>query len=177
MRVLPDHCSTLPSIPLLKPKNWERTDFSLITELPPSQSQDTMAFCHGTVQAMLHIGVHPDTSLQQLFRLCDARLVDLQDNDIRQLVSGSPAFVDITIPANQYPASPEKVTTFGTRAILVASEDLDGQTVNTILAAIYSGRKRLQNAHPAMVLMDPETVLATDLGVELHPGATQFFSR
>lgn len=162
---------------ILKAKNWARTDFSLIAELPPSQSQDTMAFCHGTVQAMLHIGVHPDSSLQQLFRLCKARLVDMQDNDIAKLVSGHPAFVNITIPANLYPSNPASVKTFGTRAILVASEDLDEQTVATIIDAIYSGEKRLQSAHPAMTLMNPEAVLATDLGVELHPGAARYFSR
>ena len=162
---------------LIEAKNWERTDFSLVTELPPSQSQDTMAFCHGTVQAMLHIGVHPDSSLQQLFRLCKAKLVDMQNNDIAKLVSGHPGFVNITIPADLYPSNPGSVKTFGTRAILVASEDLDGQTVNSILDAIYSDGKRLQSAHPAMTLMEPEAVLATDLGVKLHPGATQFFSR
>jgi len=56
-------------------KNWSRSDFSLVAELSASQAQDTLAFCHGTVQAMVHIGVHPDSSLQQLMRLCE---VDFQ---------------------------------------------------------------------------------------------------
>ena len=45
---------------IIKSKNWSKYDFSLVGELPPSQSQDTMAFCHGTMQAMVHIGMHPD---------------------------------------------------------------------------------------------------------------------
>lgn len=156
---------------LLTAKNWQKADFSLITELPASQSQDTMAFCHGTVQAMLHIGVHPDASLQQLFKLCEANLVAMADNDIQKLVNGQPAFSLMDIPANVYPSQPERVTTFGTRAVLVAAEDLDEQTVYKIIDALYSNRKRLKSAHPSLEWMAPEA----DPGIQLHPGAAVFF--
>ena len=163
---------------IMKAKNWSKGDFRLVEKLPASQSQDTMAFCHGTVQAMVHIGVHPDSSLQQLFRLCKAGLVNLDDNDIEKLVSDHPAFWKIDIAADTYPSHPKGVTTFGTRAMLVASEDLDEQTVYRIIDAIYSNRKRLKRAHPAIapftVEMDKEQ--NNFAGIQLHPGATKYFS-
>jgi len=64
---------------IMRAKGWQPEQFSLITELAASLSQDTMAFCHGTVQAMVHLGVHPDSSLQQLFKLCQAALVNMDE--------------------------------------------------------------------------------------------------
>ena len=163
---------------IMKAKNWSKGDFSLVEELSASQSQDTMAFCHGTVEAMLHIGVHPDSSLQQLFRLCEAGLVNMDDNDIEKLVNDHLAFSKIDIAADTYPSQPESVTTFGTRAVLVASEDLDEQTVYKIIDAIYNSRNRLKRAHPAITPFSEERVRKEKdaAGIKLHPGAAKYFS-
>ena len=158
---------------LMEAKSWQKSDFSLIAELPRSQSQDTMAFCHGDVQAMLHVGVHPDGSLQQLFKLCEANLVDMDDAEIEKMVSGHPALAKIEISADVYPANPQPVTTFGTTALLVASEDLDEQTVYSIVEAIERSRNRLQDAHPALGVGP----LPAELGIPLHPGAVSFFKK
>jgi len=161
---------------IMQAKNWSKKDFSLVGELPPSQSQDTMAFCHGTMQAMVHIGVHPDSSLQQLFKLCKADLVDMDDSDIEKLINDHPAFWKINITADTYPSQPEEVTTFGTRAILVASEDLDEETVYKIIDAIGSNQKRLSSAHPALSLFSVDTAQKSAAGIQLHPGAAKYFS-
>ena len=161
---------------IMKAKNWSKGDFRLVEKLPASQSQDTMAFCHGTVQAMVHIGVHPDSSLQQLFRLCKAGLVNMYDNDIEKLVNDHPAFWKIDIAANTYPSQSKGVTTFGTRAMLVVSEDLDEKTVYRIIDAIYSSRKRLKRAHSALAPFSEDMARKNDAGIELHPGAAKYFS-
>jgi len=161
---------------VMKAKNWSKNDFSLVGELPPSQSQDTMAFCHGTMQAMVHIGVHPDSSLQQLFKLCQAELVNMDDADIENMVNDHPEFFKIDIAAGTYPSHPEAVTTFGTRAILVASEDLDEETVYEIIDAIDSNQKRLSSAHPALSLFSIDTAQKSATGLQLHPGAAKYFS-
>ena len=161
---------------IMKAKNWSKGDFRLVEKLTASQSQDTMAFCHGTVQAMVHIGVHPDSSLQQLFRLCKAGLVNLDDNDIEKLVNDHPAFWKITIAADTYPSQLKDVTTFGTRAMLVVSEDLDEQTVYKIMDAIYSSRKRLKRAHPALAPFSEDMARKNDTGIKLHPGAAKYLS-
>ena len=44
---------------ILKAKGWSVSDFKRFEELPTSHAQDTMAFCQGTVQAMIIVGVHP----------------------------------------------------------------------------------------------------------------------
>ena len=161
---------------IMKAKNWSKKDFSLVEELPSSMSQDTMAFCQGTMQAMVHIGVHPDSSLQQLFRLCKVDLVNMDDNDIQKLVNDHPAFWKINIAADTYPSQKEGITTFGTRAMLVASEDLDEETVYQIIDAINSNRERLKSAHPSLSLFPVGAAQKSATGIQLHPGAAKYFS-
>lgn len=156
-------------------KNWSNEDFSLLEELPPSLSQHTMAFCHGAIQAMVHIGVHPDPELQQLHRLCQARLVTLSQTDMGMLLNSHPAFIRTEIPANTYPSVPEKITTFGTQMKLVTSNNLDEETVYTILIALYNGRKYLKRAHPTLGEFRRSQSEKGDTGIKLHPGAVKFF--
>jgi TRAP transporter TAXI family solute receptor len=161
---------------IMKAKKWSKGDFSLFEELPASQSQDTMALCYGTIQAMVHTGVHPDSSLQQLLRRCKAGLVNMNDIDIEKLVTDHPAFTKINIAADTYTSHPKGVTTFGTRAMLVASADLDEQTVYKILDAIYSNQKHLKRAHPALASFTVDAKQKNDIGIQLHPGAVKYIS-
>jgi len=157
-------------------KGWKEEDFSLMEELPTSLSQDTMAFCYGSIQVMVHIGVHPDPVLQKLFKLCQARLVILGQADIDKLLDSHPAFIRTEIPANTYPAFPERATTFGTTMKLVTSDSLDAETVYNILDALYRGRKYLKSAHPTLgVVMESESE-KSHTGIKLHPGAVKFFT-
>ncbi|WP_022668700.1 TAXI family TRAP transporter solute-binding subunit [Desulfospira joergensenii] len=161
---------------ILKAKHWNRSDFSLVYEISDSHSQDTMAFCHGNIDAMLHIGAHPDPSLEQLFRLCNASAVDMDDKYIHGLVRDHPAFFRLTIPAGIYPGQDKEVYTFGTQTLLVASPDLDAQTVTAILETLYRYRRRLSASHPALYLKKTGRKEITDLGLKLHPGALDFFT-
>jgi TRAP transporter TAXI family solute receptor len=161
---------------ILKAKNWTENDFSLMGELPTSLSQVTMAFCNGTIQAMVHIGVHPDSSLQQLFKLCKAELTAMFDGDIEKFVNEHPAYSKIIIPASTYPSYPKEVTTFGTTAILVASKDLDEETVYKIVEIIDGNRKRLKNAHSTLSPLSVEAEQKDILGIKIHPGAIKYFS-
>jgi len=159
---------------ILKAKTWSTKDFSLVAEISDSQSQDTMAFCHGDVDAMIHIGVHPDSSLQQLSRLCNAKIIDMNDDDIATLVHQHPAFSKFILLAGDYPSQKKDIITFGTQTLMVASQDLDEETVYTILDALYKNRERLSNAHPALALKKPEEM--SRVGIKLHAGALKYFA-
>jgi TRAP transporter TAXI family solute receptor len=100
----------------------------------------------------------------------------MYDNDIEKLVNDHPAYFKINIAADTYPSLPTGVSTFGTRAVLVVSQDLDAQTAYNILDAIYSNRKRLKNAHPALSLFTLDANLKRYVGIQLHPGAEKYFS-
>lgn len=161
---------------IMAAQNWTGKDFTLMAEISSSQSQDTMAFCHNTIQAMVHIGVHPDPALLQLSRLCNAELVSINDGEIKKQVNSDPAFSKIIIPANTYPLQQEAITTFGTRTILVASKDLDQETVYSIISTLYKNQKRLKSAHPALSSIRLDATPKNMGNLKLHAGAIRFFS-
>jgi uncharacterized protein len=157
-------------------KTWSAQDFSLLEELPPSLSQDTMAFCHGSIQAMVNIAVHPDPSIQQLFNLCNGRLLNLGPSDIDALLESHPAFIKIDIAPNTYALHPERVTTFGTTIKLVTSDSLDDETGYQIIEALHRGRKYLKTAHPALGAWTPNAAEKTAVSIKLHSGAIKYYS-
>lgn len=162
---------------ILDAKGWTRVDFSLMEELPESQSQAGMAFCHGTIQAMMHIGVHPDPSIQQLFELCKADLAGMNDGDIHKLINRQPAFIRTTIHPGTYPNQSDAITTLGTHMMLVSSKDLDEETAYRIMEALYLSKEQLKKAHPALLDFSDKVGDDPDIGLERHPGAVRFFSQ
>jgi len=161
---------------IMSAKGWTKKEFSLMDELPDSQSQADMAFCHGTIQAMVHIGVHPDPSVQQLLKLCGASLVGMDDSDIQQFVGGHPAFINTTLKSSMYPELTQDIPTLGTSMLLISSRDLDEETVYSIMDALYRSQKKLNNAHPALSGFTDKGAEDLDIGLERHPGAIKFFS-
>ncbi len=124
---------------------------------------------------MMSVGVHPDSTLNHLFKLCKAQLVNMDDDDIKKLIGENPAFTNITVPAGVYPSQSEAITTFGTTALLVASEDLDAQTVYKIINALYKNSERLTTSHSALTLMSADAAQKYNAGGELHPGSVKYF--
>ncbi len=157
-------------------KGWAKTDFKLVQELPATLSQDAMAFCHGSVDAMVHIGVHPDSAMQQLMDLCAAVPVDMDDDDITRAVNETPAVSPIMIPAAAYPGLEKPVASFGTTILLVASGSLDDETTMAIMAALEKHQASLKSIHPALAQFSAKPAGDPDIGLSLHPGAAAYFA-
>ncbi|MBC2711667.1 MAG: TAXI family TRAP transporter solute-binding subunit [Desulfosarcina sp.] len=132
---------------IMNAKGWSKKDFRIVQELPATLSQDTMAFCHGSIQAMVHIGVHPDSAVQKLMNQCDVVLLDMDDADITRLVDTHPAFSQIRIPATY-----------------------------AIMAALEKNQAKLKSIHPALGEFSVKRANGPDIGISLHPGADAYLS-
>jgi len=159
---------------IMNAKGWSVKDFSLVENLSSSQSVDSMAFCHGTIQAMLHVSIHPDAQLLQMIRLCGARLIDGVDQDIAHLIQNHPAYSQAVIAPGTYPSQAHAVAAIGTRVMLVASEALDEQTAHRIIETMAAGRRRIESAHPALAPFDAKSAAGDALGIPLHPGVSRY---
>ena len=162
---------------ILKAKKWSKDDFSLLGNLSPSQSNDDRkSFCYGTMQAMVYIGIHPDFSLRRLLKTCNGSLLNLDDGDIEGLVSSDPALWKTEIPAGMYPSNPGKIVTFGTRTILVVSQDLDQETAYKIIEIIDKNKGYLEDIHQSLGLFSTEVARKNPDGLQLHSGAARYLS-
>jgi hypothetical protein len=161
---------------IMTAKGWAKPDFKLVQELPASLSQDTMAFCHGNIDAMVHIGVHPDSALQQLMDLCAAVPVDMDDDDVTRSVNANPAVSPVSIPAATYPGLEKRVASFGTTILLVASGSLDEDTTLAVMTILAKHQASLQSIHPALGQFSVKPSDGPDIGLSLHPGAAAYFA-
>lgn len=160
---------------IMAAKGWSEKNFSLVEWLPANHSQDTLAFSNGAIQAMFHIGVHPDPVLYHLLKRAKASLVDIYDSDIEKLVDEHSAFIKATIDAGTYSTNPEQISTFATQVILVTSEDLDDDTVTTILSAIFQNKEQLAKVHPSLSTIKKSDNTKFGGEVRPHRAAIEFF--
>ena len=161
---------------IMEAKGWSKSDFSLLEGLSSTQAQNTMALCHGTIQAMLHIGVHPDRKLEYLFTSCQATLAPMQDRQMTELIHSHPAYFQVTIPTDTYAQVPGPISTFGTKTLLVAPSDLDKDIVTALIQAIDRNLEQLSGTHPALSDLTVESPEIKDSKLHMHPGAAAYFA-
>ncbi len=160
---------------LMAVMKWQSSDFSLLQSLPASHAQDMIAFNTGTVQAMLHIGVHPDVKLARDLNSSRGKMVGVNEAALNQLIDKKTGFSRCSIPAGTYPQNPEKIHTLAMETMLITNEDIDDPTVTMVLDSILAAQKRLQQAHPCLLGKEVQidTVFSCDL--PSHPAAALYF--
>jgi TRAP transporter TAXI family solute receptor len=154
-------------------KGWTKGSFSLANELPASQQ--SLALCHDRVQAMVYTVGHPNPSVRQATDLCDASIVNVKDATIDRLVAEYPFYSYVTIPGGLYTANAEPVTTFGVRATVVSSADVDADVVYEVVKAVFDDLEEFKRFHPAFSALTPEVMVKEGLSAPLHDGAARYF--
>ena len=160
---------------LLAAKNWSKKSFKLVEQMPASQSQDSMALCHRNVDAIVRVNVHPDASIQQVVKLCNAVLISVSGPDIMQFIKQNPAYQTIDIPGGTYASNPAPLTTFGVKATLITSEEMDEELVYTIVRTLFENLDRLKRTHPSFALLTPAQMYTDSLTAPLHRGAIKYY--
>jgi TRAP transporter TAXI family solute receptor len=155
-------------------KGWTEEDFVLAESLPADQQ--SLALCHGRIQAMVYTVGHPNDSVAQAAELCDAVIVEVKDAAIDKLVAESPFYAYTTVPGGIYPGNPEPVTTFGVKATVVSSSAVDADVITAVVRTVFEGLEEFRRAHPAFGNLDPERMATDALSAPLHDGAARYFA-
>jgi len=158
---------------VMRAKGWGTDDFQLATELPASQQ--SMALCHNRVQAMVYMAGHPNRSISQAIKLCEATLVDVAGAEIDRLVSENPYYAYTWIPAGTYPGVEKPVKTFGTLATVVSSSDVDEDLVYGIVKTVFENFERFKRMHKAFHELQPGKMISRGLAAPLHKGAERYY--
>ena len=160
---------------LLTAKNWSKKEFTLVEQIPTSRSQDSMALCHRNVDAIVRVNVHPNSSIQQVVRLCKAELVSISGPDITQFIEQNPAYQAISIPAGTYASNSGPVATLGVKATLITAEEMDEELVYSIVKTLFENLDRLIRTHPSFALLTPAGMHTDSLTAPLHRGAMKYY--
>jgi TRAP transporter TAXI family solute receptor len=158
---------------VMQAKGWDKSVFSLANELPASQQ--SLALCHDRVQAMVYTVGHPNASVAQAAGLCDALIVEVSGPEIDKLVNENPYYAYTEVPGGVYPGNPDPVVTFGVKATVVTSADLDDETVYRVVKAVFDNIGAFRKMHPAFGDLDPAQMVSDGLSAPLHEGALKYY--
>jgi hypothetical protein len=160
---------------LMAAKKWTKNDFRLVEQIPASRSQDSMALCHRNVDAIVRVNVHPESSIQQVVKLCKAELISVSGPDIMQFIEQNPAFQATSIPGDTYASNPDPVDTFGVKATLITTEEMDEDSAYTIVKTLFENLDRLKRIHPSFASLTPQQMHTDGLTAPLHRGAIKYY--
>ncbi|RTQ98352.1 TAXI family TRAP transporter solute-binding subunit [Halomonas nitroreducens] len=158
---------------LLEAWGWTLDAFQPAYALPADQQ--SLELCHGKIDAMVYTVGHPNPSIEQAVRLCDARLVDVTGPAVDHLVAETPYLAHTTIPGGLYADDQPAVETFGVRATLVASADSDPEAVYALVAAVFDDLEAFKSRHPAYADLTPQGMIHEGLSAPLHEGAKRYY--
>ncbi len=162
---------------IMNVKNWTKDTFSLLENLPASQSQDYIAFNRGSVQAMLNIGVHPNDDIARLAKENKGQLVNIDDEEMDRFIENNPSYFFMHIPANVYPNQDKRVATYGTEIVLLANRDIDTDLINALLNGLLKKQSWLRKSHPSLAEFNLERSWQESPPIPYHPAAKQFFTQ
>ena len=158
---------------VMKAKNWTKFDFKSFAEFKPSNQ--AQALCSGTVDAIIMVVGHANESIEKIARSCEIRLIDVNDSTIQKLVSANPEFVTTVIPGGTYSGVPNDTLTFGVRATLVTTSEVDEDRVYDITKIIFENLDIFKAQDIVFSHLEAQEMVVPNDTAPLHPGAHKYF--
>ena len=158
---------------VLKAQGWTVRDFAVASELPAPEQAD--ALCDNRVDAIILAGGHPSGAVQEAASACSITLANVSGRAIRRLIDDSPWLASTVIPGGLYPGVLKDTETFGVKATLVSSTDVDADTVDEAIRTVFESLDDFKALHPALQGLEKESMVKEGLPAPLHEGAKRYF--
>lgn len=127
------------------------------------------------VGANIPAGV-PVSAITQMYAMLGdkATVLDFTDEQMNKVNGDIELWTRFVIPPETYPGQKKVINTIAQPNLLVASSDLDEETVYKITKTIFENLPFLNNIHAATKAMSLEKAIA-GMPMPLHPGAVKYF--
>jgi uncharacterized protein len=145
-----------------------------VRPLELSAEATTSALCSGSIDANLLIVGHPSPLVKTQLAACPVNLVAITGPAIDKLLQEDLYYKHETIPRDLYGIAAD-VPTFGGRATLMTSADVDPRVVAVVAKAVLAHVNDLRAMHPALARLRPRDMIKDGLTAPLHPGAEQVY--
>ncbi len=129
----------------------------------------------GELDAFFCTASAPTTAVSELAKMQDIRLLSLDERTIEQMLSLYDCYTKCVIPAETYPGQDEDVTTIGVKAVLLASDQLDNDTVKQITKVLFENTTTVQYATTFDCTFQLDTA-TSNIPIPFHPGAAAYFA-
>lgn len=160
---------------IIAAEGWQKNSFSLFQNLSAANAQDYIALYGGSVQAMLHIGMHPDEKLERGLANGKMDLVGVSGQAVGKLIDSNSGFYRQSIPSETYPEQSRDIDTLALETLLITSADTDDETVTLLLDAIFTAKKQLQFTHRSFLREKTDVETLNNSYLHPHPAAVLYF--
>jgi len=159
---------------LMRLKGWSKDSFDSAPDLKLTDQAD--ALCKHKIDAMVFAAGHPNGAIQQVTAACETRIIDVSGPDIDRLIQDNPYYAHTVIPGGMYVGNPGDVHTFGVKAILAATDDVDSETAYQVVHDVFENLDNFKTLHPVFATLNPVSMVR-DVGdvAPLHEGARRYF--
>lgn len=158
---------------LMAAYHWSRGSFSKASELKPADAAH--ALCNNKLDAMVFTAGHPNGLIQEITSSCGARLIPVEGKEVNALIAGNPYYARAAIPGGMYSGNAQNTPTFGVRATLVTTADMDEETVYQLTKSVFENFDSFKTLHFVFATLDKERMVSAGLIAPIHPGALRYF--
>jgi TRAP transporter TAXI family solute receptor len=128
----------------------------------------------GKLDAFFTTIAAPARNLQEYAARHGFRLLALQGRGIERIVQQGPGLIDITIPANTYPAQTEDVHTLAVVALLVTTSEAPDAEVQRVTELVFDKLNFAASGSAEGAKVSKRTALR-GVTIPMHPGASRYF--
>lgn len=153
-------------------KGWNKKSF---TSVDLKAADQTEALCSGKIDAMVYAGGHPNGAIQQLTSSCDTKLISVTGDVINKLIAEHPFYAPAVIPGGMYVGNSVDIKTFGVKAVLASSDELDEDEAYQIVKAVFDNLENFKTLHPVFATLDAKSMVEHADVAPFHPGAVKYF--
>lgn len=158
---------------LMDIKGWSKASFKEVKELKPNEQVE--ALCSNKIDAMVFAAGHPNGLIQEVTSLCDARIVPVDGKAVETLLGSHPYYALTTIPGGMYRGNGTDIPTFGIKATLVTTSDMDAETVYQLTKSVFDNFDSFKTLHFVFATLDKERMVSAGLTAPLHEGAVRYY--
>lgn len=160
---------------VMEAMGWSEDDFVLASGL--NATEQSLALCHDRIEAMVYTVGHPNPSVSKAVGLCDATIATVDGPQIDRLVESNPYYSYTTIPGGMYNGTDEPIRTFGIKATVLSTSDVDADLIEQVVAAVFDNLDAFRRMHPAFGTLEPGRMVSDGLTAPLHEGALRYYRR
>ena len=158
---------------LLRAIDLDEDDFAQVMEV--SAAEQFTALCTGELDAAAIVAAHPSPVLADAMQRCDLWLIPITGNGIDKLLASRPELAPAIVPGGLYAGAPDDIPTFGLRAVIATTTQVEDEIVQAVVKAVLDGLPTLTDQHPALARLDRKTMATAGIALPLHAGAKRAF--
>ncbi len=158
---------------LLKAVGWSKDSFSLASEFKASEQAQKL--CDNQIDAFAFNTGHPNGSIQEVTSTCDTKIIPVTGDAINGLVNKYSYYAPATIPGGMYTNNADDIPTYGVKATIVTSANVDDDVVYEMVKAVFENFDNFKTTHPILSTLNKEDMINNGLTAPLHEGAKRYY--